>query len=425
MGAHLIDGEFQSDKYPTCPRGKVPLSTKDPTAQDLLWTYAQRRRSVDAEFSADLEAALIAKGFIPMTPRERAEARAREIVAAWFVIEWTAQRPRPAEAGRDALLGVLTTELAESYSRADAAERRADGARDAADFQGRVRPWMLACFGPVIPFDKTERNHRFIEEALELVQALGCTADEAHQLVDYVYGRPVGEPHQEVGGVMITLAALCIANDMNMQAAGETELARIWTKVDLIRAKQAAKPKHSPLPEAVLRQPAQPNMGEDGARIFAQAKDEATRIAKERGHKLHPKLAAQVGETRELDVIGQPVAPQGDPDAETRCADDKLPGTADEWREGADCDHSAYSVNVEGRAVCDDCGHRWTASAEQIDRYEGIEPKPSPSLDRLRAEVIEAAREWMKMTGTGSRLAGREKRLFKAVANLEAEERGE
>lgn len=64
MGAHLIDGEFQSDKYPTAPRGKVPLSVKDPAAQDLLWEYAQRRRSVDAEFSADLEAALIIAGYV-------------------------------------------------------------------------------------------------------------------------------------------------------------------------------------------------------------------------------------------------------------------------------------------------------------------------------------------------------------------------
>lgn len=59
MGSHLIDGQFQSDKYPTTPRGKVPLSTKDPAAQDLLWTYAQRRRAVDAEFSDDLEQALL------------------------------------------------------------------------------------------------------------------------------------------------------------------------------------------------------------------------------------------------------------------------------------------------------------------------------------------------------------------------------
>jgi hypothetical protein len=63
MGAHLIDGEFQSDKYPTCPRGKVPLSVKDPTAQGLLWEYAQRRRVVDVEFSDDLEAALLAAGY--------------------------------------------------------------------------------------------------------------------------------------------------------------------------------------------------------------------------------------------------------------------------------------------------------------------------------------------------------------------------
>jgi len=63
MGAHLIDGEFQSDKYPTTPRGKVPLSVRDPTAQDLLWEYAKRRRAVDAEFSDDLETALLAAGF--------------------------------------------------------------------------------------------------------------------------------------------------------------------------------------------------------------------------------------------------------------------------------------------------------------------------------------------------------------------------
>lgn len=62
---HIINGEFQSDKYPTCPPGKVPLSVKDATAQDLLWTYAQRRRAVDAEFSAAVEIALTAHGYVP------------------------------------------------------------------------------------------------------------------------------------------------------------------------------------------------------------------------------------------------------------------------------------------------------------------------------------------------------------------------
>jgi len=116
-------------------------------------------------------------------------------------------------------------------------------------FQERVAPWMLACFGYEISGDQPERNHRFLEEALELVQAKGCTAEEAHQLVDYVFGRDIGDPHQEVGGVMVTLAALCLAADLDMDAAAEDELARIWTKVETIRAKQAAKPKHSPLPQ--------------------------------------------------------------------------------------------------------------------------------------------------------------------------------
>lgn len=116
----------------------------------------------------------------------------------------------------------------------------------AVPFQQRVQPWLMECFGAAIAGDRDERNHRFLEESLELVQALGCTADEAHQLVDYVFGRGVGEPHQEVGGVMVTLAALCLANGLDMHVDGETELARINAPemVAKIRAKQAAKPKY-------------------------------------------------------------------------------------------------------------------------------------------------------------------------------------
>lgn len=66
MGDHINrDGQFQSDKYPTCPPGKVPLSVKDMTAQDLLWRYAERRRAVDDDFSNDLKHCLYAAGYIP------------------------------------------------------------------------------------------------------------------------------------------------------------------------------------------------------------------------------------------------------------------------------------------------------------------------------------------------------------------------
>jgi hypothetical protein len=117
-------------------------------------------------------------------------------------------------------------------------------------FQYRVDKWLLACFGEEISRDKVERNHRFLEEALELVQSLGCTESEALQLVHYVFGREVGEVKQETGGVMVTLAALCLASEIDMNECGETELSRIWTKVEKIREKQANKPKHSPLPES-------------------------------------------------------------------------------------------------------------------------------------------------------------------------------
>lgn len=134
---------------------------------------------------------------------------------------------------------------------------RASGVRPASapvaeTFQARVQPWMMDCFGPEISADRQERNHRFIEEALELIQACGATASEAHQLVDYVFNRPVGDPSQEVGGVMVTLAALCLANGLDMHQAGDIELARISAPAirDKIRAKQASKPKHSPLPES-------------------------------------------------------------------------------------------------------------------------------------------------------------------------------
>jgi hypothetical protein len=63
------DGKFQSDKFPWCQAGFVPLKTTDKLAQDLLWEYAERKRVKDAEFSKDLQCVLIADGFQP-PPKE-------------------------------------------------------------------------------------------------------------------------------------------------------------------------------------------------------------------------------------------------------------------------------------------------------------------------------------------------------------------
>lgn len=109
-------------------------------------------------------------------------------------------------------------------------------------FQERVRPWIYKCF-PDIADNIPERIFRFIEEATELAQSLGFSREDVYRTVTWVYSREIGEPYQEVGGVMITLAALCNAAGLDMHENGEIELRRINTPemIEKIRAKQATK----------------------------------------------------------------------------------------------------------------------------------------------------------------------------------------
>lgn len=122
-------------------------------------------------------------------------------------------------------------------------------------FQHRVFPWLIECFGPEVAADVTERCDRFIEEAFELVQSLGYDAARIDALRAYTWGRPPGEPAQEAGGVMVTLAALCCATGLDMHEAGELELARILQPeiMERIRAKQAAKAREIPFSPPQLR----------------------------------------------------------------------------------------------------------------------------------------------------------------------------
>ena len=75
MSEHIVNGEFQSDKYPWSRPGFVPLKLTDPMAQPVLWAYAEVRREVDAEFAEDLQEMLIAAGYTPEddTPPTRQE----------------------------------------------------------------------------------------------------------------------------------------------------------------------------------------------------------------------------------------------------------------------------------------------------------------------------------------------------------------
>ena len=118
-------------------------------------------------------------------------------------------------------------------------------------FQDRVWRWLHECFGFKVANDLTERCDRALEEHLELLQSLGYDRERIPLLVDYVYSRQIGEPSQEVGGVMVTLAALCAVAEIDMEEAAFVELVRIETPsiMERIRAKQASKRDiHAPLP---------------------------------------------------------------------------------------------------------------------------------------------------------------------------------
>jgi hypothetical protein len=68
---HIIEGAFQSDKYPACPRGKFPMSFGDLDAQPLLWEYARLHETRDPELAIDMREALRLKGYTgPPAPSE-------------------------------------------------------------------------------------------------------------------------------------------------------------------------------------------------------------------------------------------------------------------------------------------------------------------------------------------------------------------
>ena len=58
MGEHIVDGQFQSDKYPWCKPGFVPLKLTDASCWPMLLAYANVRERVDPEFAADLRTAV-------------------------------------------------------------------------------------------------------------------------------------------------------------------------------------------------------------------------------------------------------------------------------------------------------------------------------------------------------------------------------
>lgn len=110
-------------------------------------------------------------------------------------------------------------------------------------FQQRVAVWCNMVFGSKVANDRVIRNYRFIEEALELVQSLGMSKQEVLDQVHYVFGRNIGEPDNEIGGVMITLAQLATVNNLDIDTCRVKEFVRIIDPevVEHIKEKEAQK----------------------------------------------------------------------------------------------------------------------------------------------------------------------------------------
>lgn len=114
-------------------------------------------------------------------------------------------------------------------------------------FQARATEWARSTFPIDHVNSPTERAWRFLEEAIELAQAIGIKRREASTLVEYVFARPTGIPAQEVGGTMTTLAVLCSTLGISLLTAAEAELARIST----LEAREKVLRKHMSKPRSV------------------------------------------------------------------------------------------------------------------------------------------------------------------------------
>lgn len=110
--------------------------------------------------------------------------------------------------------------------------------------QDAVRLWVLRCFGEEPTEENSpERALRFLEEAMELVQAAGMDFMQVVHMACYVYGRPAEtEIEKEFGGTLTTLMALAQSKGVDLMEAANTEFARMLKNVAKIRAKQQAKP---------------------------------------------------------------------------------------------------------------------------------------------------------------------------------------
>jgi len=132
------------------------------------------------------------------------------------------------ELGRAALRGLIAVideqEMVTGRYALDRAEARA---RSRDRRQAEVAAWVERVFGAE-SLATEERALRFVEEAVELAQATGLPAQRVRAVAEHVYARPAGEVAREVGGVGVTLVALCAVLGVSAEDEEAAEVARVF-----------------------------------------------------------------------------------------------------------------------------------------------------------------------------------------------------
>lgn len=96
--------------------------------------------------------------------------------------------------------------------------------------QDRVFDWVTKAFGPDHANSMPQRATRFLEEAIELYQAAEGDLAMAHRLLDFVFNRPVGELHKEIGAVGFTLLSVAAAAGLSADQEEIREVDRVMSK---------------------------------------------------------------------------------------------------------------------------------------------------------------------------------------------------
>ena len=117
-----------------------------------------------------------------------------------------------------------------------------------------IMGWVKNTFGPVDPEAATPagRRRRFLEEALELVQAMGGSMDEVETQANRVFARLPGASAEEIGGVGITLLALAASIGVSAEAMEIAEAHRVLNHPGGAAHFQ---PRHTAKPDVVTVEP--------------------------------------------------------------------------------------------------------------------------------------------------------------------------